>query len=406
MKNAESPFPRHVQAIYPREYRLSPGWRLLAFSLGLLLIGGGIAGIWLIAMAGQDMGNKGILLMIALILSALGVYLIVDILKYKVVLQHDAIEVHKTFSSRRMLCTQLQGRRLVRRHNAPEEIFLIPRDSQQKKIQIAKMLKTDAAFQSWMDNIVDLDAQEQQKQLDEIAADSNLGSSKGERMQRLETAKRNAKFANGAAVVVAIWLIVFPEPYTLLMLAALALPWLALLMMKQANGVYQLDGKSTDVKPNLALMIFMPCIALMLRSMVDINMVHYKAAMLPALVCGLALLVLGLMVDRALHSKFLMIIFLAFVFSAYGYGAVTLINARLDHAVAQTYQVQVLGKRVSSGKSTSYHLQLAAWGPIQQSEEVTVDSSVYRRIAMGDLACVNLHKGGLHMPWYVVYACQ
>ncbi|MFZ6875680.1 hypothetical protein ACO0LF_26740 [Undibacterium sp. Di27W] len=405
MKNTGSAFPSHLQASYPREYRLSLSWRLIALSLAIILIVGGMAGALLTTLEGQGLGNSPILLVVALILSAMGVFLLIDVLKYKIVLQHDAIEVHKMFSSRRLLRSQLQGRRLVRRHNAPEEIFLIPLDPQEKKIQIARMLNTDAAFQSWMDGITDLDAQEQQKQLDEIAADSNLGSSKAERLQRLETAKRHAKLANGAALVFSFWLIVFPEPYDLLVLFNLILPWLALLMMKLANGMYQLDAKPTDVKPNLALMIIMPCVALMSRSMANINLVNHSAALLTALACGLVLLTLGLLVDRALRSKFVMILFMVVMFCVYGYGGVTLVNVRLDHAATTSYQVQVLSKRISNGKSTSYHLQLAPWGPIRQSEDVTVDSTIFRSIAAGGMACVDLHRGGLHMPWYVVSTC-
>ena len=100
----------------------------------------------------------------------------------------------------------------------------------------------------------------------------------------------------------------------------------------------------------------------------------------------------------------MILVFTAISF-AYGYGAAGLLNSQLDHGTAETYHVQVLSKHISRGKHTSYHLQIAPWGLVRHADDVTVESEVYNGIAAGGTACVVLHKGGLHLPWFVVGAC-
>lgn len=67
------------------------------------------------------------------------------------------------------------------------------------------MLKTDVAFQAWMSAVTDLDQQDH--------ADTSLGDSKEERLQKLATAKKRARLLNGAAFVLSIWMIIYPQPY-------------------------------------------------------------------------------------------------------------------------------------------------------------------------------------------------
>ncbi|MES2040379.1 MAG: hypothetical protein V4495_21375 [Pseudomonadota bacterium] len=407
MTEDKYPFALQDRYTYPREYRIKPIWRVSISLLALIFIAGGLAGAVLEAAVLRASGMLAwLVLLLSLAVSALGLYMLLKTLRYKVVLHSDAIEVQEMSATTRLQRTQLQGRRMVRRNNSPEETQLIPRELHEKKIHIPKMLKTDAAFQAWMNTITDLDQQDQQKTLDEIAADTSLGSNKEERLQKLATAKKRANLLNGAAFVLSIWMIIYPQPYQLLMLVLLAMPWLALLLMKTAKGIYQIDGNTKDIKPNLAIMIFMPGLALMMRALTDFNLVNYTPVLQMALACSLTFTALALHLDWPLRSKPLMILVSTAISFAYGYGAAGLLNAQLDHGTAETYQVQVLSKHISHGKHTSYHLQIAPWGPVSHADDVTVESEVYNSIASGGMACVALHKGSLHLPWFVVGACE
>jgi hypothetical protein len=80
-------------------------------------------------------------------------------------------------------------------------------------------------------------------------------------------------------------------------------------------------------------------------------------------------------------------------------------NTFNDQSKASTYQVSVTGKHSTSGRSTSYYLRLAPWGPIQEPNQLSVTSSIYRGIEAGDQVCLGLHEGRLHLAWYQLTDC-
>jgi len=89
-----------------------------------------------------------------------------------------------------------------------------------------------------------------------------------------------------------------------------------------------------------------------------------------------------------------------------GFGAPALIDVRFDGAPAQPYRATVASMYVSHGKSTTYNLRLAPWGPMAQSGSVQVSSALYSALNPGDQVCVAWHGGALSIPWYVLRQCE
>ena len=85
---------------------------------------------------------------------------------------------------------------------------------------------------------------------------------------------------------------------------------------------------------------------------------------------------------------------------SYGYGLVTSGDTLPDHAKPERYSVSIVGKHTTSGRSTSYYLDLAPWGPIQDENRLGVSKRLYDAAGVGDLTCLELHQGYLHAPWY------
>lgn len=385
---------------YPLTYRMSMGWRLSMLAIAFIAVAAGLAMLHFF-LSGRDK----VLLAAGLPSLLAGLCLLFATLRYKVVLYRDAIEIHNLFSVKRLLCKQLRGRRQVPVGNGPPMIQLWPLDQKQRNLNIHGVLRTDAAFQEWMDNITDLDALDRQQTLDEIAADSNLGTTERERTDRLEARQQIAKVANVAGAVATVWAIAYPQPYGLLMMTLLAMPWLALLLMRSANGLYQVEGRKGDVRPHLAMPILMPGLGLLLRVLADFEMVHPKPAILLGLLCSLVMTSLFAYHDRIIRGKPLMVVVLAAAMTAYGFGAAGTINGYFDRAPTDIFQTQVTGKHASHGKSSSYYLQLAPWGPVDSAEDATVSRAMYDTTPTGSQVCVVLHKGLLRMPWYVVRHC-
>ena len=106
-------------------------------------------------------------------------------------------------------------------------------------------------------------------------------------------------------------------------------------------------------------------------------------------------------------AKDLLIPFLlVLLFSGYGLGGTAFINCLYDTSPATIYKAQVLDKRISSGKTTTYHLKLSSWGPRTEAEEVSVERDLYKYIEAGASVEVHLKPGLLEVLWYWVSTAE
>jgi hypothetical protein len=62
----------------------------------------------------------------------------------------------------------------------------------------------------------------------------------------------------------------------------------------------------------------------------------------------------------------------------------------------------VIDKRISSGKTTSYYLELEPWGPFAEPEEAKISRDEYESVAVGDSVRTALKPGLLNTKWYYV----
>lgn len=62
--------------------------------------------------------------------------------------------------------------------------------------------------------------------------------------------------------------------------------------------------------------------------------------------------------------------------------------------------VAVTGKRISSGKSTSYYVSLSPWGRYTADDEVSVSKSFYQSVHTEESLRIFLNDGKWGVPWY------
>jgi hypothetical protein len=89
----------------------------------------------------------------------------------------------------------------------------------------------------------------------------------------------------------------------------------------------------------------------------------------------------------------------------YGYGVVMDADTLLDHAPATTFATSVVGEHEVHGRSTTYYLDLAAWGPFGGTNKLSVPHSEYMQAQIGGAVCLALHPGYLHAQWYTRIEC-
>ena len=76
------------------------------------------------------------------------------------------------------------------------------------------------------------------------------------------------------------------------------------------------------------------------------------------------------------------------------------LNGLVDRAPARLIRTSIVGKYVSRGKSTSYHVVVSSWRPGQNEEKFRVSSAKYQSMYIGEPVVVEVHPGLFALPWY------
>lgn len=146
---------------YPRTYPASLEWRL--FFIVFLGIGVGCGLPYMILTVtgrGFSGGSPSILWLLPLPLG--GIYSILWVRRFKVILQPDAIESQRFFSTRRLIRSEIRERYILpgNAYGAFRQIVLVPRDGNAKELPILMIMRRDALFDAWFAAIPDADEQE------------------------------------------------------------------------------------------------------------------------------------------------------------------------------------------------------------------------------------------------------
>ncbi|HKD54923.1 MAG TPA: hypothetical protein VKB72_11985 [Steroidobacteraceae bacterium] len=386
-------------------YRMALWARALVIGVGLAFLGGAAALLLLVGRRAN--ASAGAALIAGLPLALLGGYLLLGGLRSRVVLTVDAIESYGALLMRRLARSDIKGRRLLRLQYGQTAVELVPREPGARPLKLSRSaMRTDAALETWLDSIPDLDIQEAAAARAEIASNPELGQTPEERLASLGRAKKRANTFNGATWAAAIWGFFYPQPYAVALLVVALLPWAAIILAAKSHGLYRLDARRNDVRPNLATPMYLPGFVLLMRAVQDLGVLNWQLALTYAVLATFIVFLAAVRSDPTLWERRSVAIALFCIMGAYGYGAVALGNSQLDGAAGQNYRVQVLAMHYSRGsRSTTYYLTLAPWGPRTSPEDVSVTRAVYADTRSGGQVCIHQGPGALGIGWYVVKNC-
>ncbi|MEI9929624.1 MAG: hypothetical protein WDM89_03400 [Rhizomicrobium sp.] len=212
-----------------------------------------------------------------------------------------------------------------------------------------------------------------------------------------------ASFWAGPALFV--WLMFWPQPYALPIAIALAMPWIAVLLVLNSRGAISLGLEDRAGRDSLSGIFILPSLTLFLRGMLDFTFLDTSRLIILTLViaAALALVLTRLLPKSPAHWGEWAL--LTLVTLGYSYGALVQLDTLPDRAVSQIYRATVSGKHIAHGKSWSYYLDLAPWGPDQEKSSARVPAGLYARIQPGMQVCAALHPGFIGMRWYDVDLC-
>jgi hypothetical protein len=380
--------------------------RVLVLGVGIAFAGGAIALALLVPRANPSGGAMG-LVVASLPLALLGGYLLLGGLRARVVLSGDTIESYGAFTVRRLARSDILGRRLLRLQYGQTAVELVPREPGMRPLKLSRSgMRTDAALEAWLNSIPDLDVREAEAARAEVASDPELGQTPEQRLESLARAKKLANTFNGLTWGALIWGFFYPQPYAVALLVIALLPWAAMMLAAKSHGLYRLDGRRNDVRPNLAVAMYLPGLVLLMRAVQDVGVLDWQLGLTYAVLATFVIFWAALRSDPRLRQHKSTVLVLVCLMGAYGYGAVVFGNSLLDTAAGQDYRVQVLAMHYSRGsKSTSYYLTLAPWGPRKEPGDVSVERGLYAATRPGAQVCIHQGPGALGIGWYVVNAC-
>jgi hypothetical protein len=390
--------------LYPRTYKASTGYLLFLGVASFLCALGGIAGIIYFG-TGHEMTSvrsESILVVLCSLFLLLGIYLISAVLTSRLILGPDFIEVKDFLSSKLLRRSAIAGYRILPTQYI-STLVLQPKAAGLKKLKIPLFFRTDGAFGEWFIGIPNLDSEDlgqSMAELEAVVARDTPGIDATE--ERIAAAYRTVKILNWAAGIASGWAWIYPNPYPLSMLAVGALPLIAIVLLARSHGLYQIEGRRNDARPSLAVAFILPSCILAFRAIQDLHFLEWKPLLLATLALAAVLTIFLLQSDPHFHNRAVAAVSLFFIGTMFCYGAIAQFDVLADHSAPASYQPEVLGKRADNGRTTTYYLRVAPWGPRHDSDEIAVSRSLYAAITPGQSVSIHLYSGALHLPWFSV----
>jgi len=390
--------------LIPSTYRIAKGWEIFIWiTLPILMI---VLGVGLIAplMAGEfDATLALILVPVSLAVEILLFLGLLETKRSKLIVEEDRLVNVLAFETRTLTFDKIKGYRIGKNY-----LHFIPKDEKnKKKLKITLYIGGYQELMSWVvRRFPDVDAEGLEEE-QEILNNEELGRTLEEREEKLKKTKNKTRVLNIAAWVVAVSTFFYPRYYQVQILLCSLIPIIGILLYRNSKGLVLLEDKKNPYFPDIGIALMIPSSILALRAMIDFTVFDYSNFWAPALIIATAL---GLLIFIGSPQKlslkkgntYTMIFVFLLVAGFYPYGFVVTTNAAFDESEPTYYKAEILNRRVSSGKSTTYYFELSPWGPETKAKEVSVSKDIYNSKSTGDSAVIYFSRGVYKIPYYLV----
>ena len=389
-----------------KEYKIGKGWAIFIYIFAPLLIA---LFVWLLIMPFvlDDTPIEMLYFFAPLSLGMIGLMVVglLDTIKGKVIVSSDTLSIRSTFINRDLKFQEIKGFQVEQNY-----IFVLPNTEKKKRIKISTYIGNSSELIMWLSsNFPDLHQVNEKKEEAEILDNFEYGRNVEERSSQLNQAKKVAKVLNWAGGLILVWTLFKPAPYEYAILASISLPIIAIFVVIYYKGLIKINEKnrgSGSAYPTVLSAILLSSCGLFLRALLDYDIFDYSNIWMPSIIIGIAMTVL--IVFRTQEFKFkklidyFTILSLTFFFFGFGFGSIVSLNCMYDESTPQAFQSKILNKRISSGKRTTYYIELAAWGTQSEKSDVSVTEELYEKLELDNNATIYLKKGWLKIPWFIV----
>ncbi|WP_299988634.1 hypothetical protein [uncultured Pontibacter sp.] len=325
---------------------------------------------------------------------------LLDTIKGRIIVHEDRIQVIKTLSDRSLQFDEIKGYRIAQGYLYVEST--IP---DKKRLKFSSSIGNSDAFYTWLTNsFPHLDDVEIIEESQEILTNAHYGRTVEEREATFNAARKKAKVLNWTGGLACAWALFWPEPYEYAILTAIAIPLITLITIKFSDGLFRLNENKESTYPSVSLAMFAPSFALGLRGLLDFNIFEYSNVWILMSILSGILFAIFFYRNQEFNFRrakgYVATSSIAIVLLCYSYGAVIMLNCFYDTSESQQYTATVVNKRISTGKNTSYYLELTKWGNQVKNDEVSVTEEFYNQFENGDEVTVYFQKGQFDIPWF------
>jgi hypothetical protein len=381
------------------EYRMSPGNKALTYLIAFALVAGGIYVVYLVLNQ-----RNWLLLIVAPVAIGLAWLIYYGTARVLLTIDESTVTYCNGFGTRSFLLDEIAGFRRGEKNG----LLLVPK-SGEKPMVISNTLEGRQELEAWVkERYKDIDAESAAEVEAEVLHNERYGLTEEERGLRLKQARRIA----GAGWIVAgtLFVLMFIAQWAFgwLILITLIFPLAAVYLTWYYKGILRLYTTKGKPYPSLGWAVFIVEVAAWIVTD-KLYSIYFMDArfweIVLALSVGMTLVWSAACRVAVAGEKYAFAIYFGLLLAAgvYSYTALVFTNCASDHQKAATFRVAISGKHISSGKYSSYYLELSPWGSYTDGSEYEVSSTAYRSVKVGDLVSVYLHPGKWGIPWYDVF---
>ena len=271
---------RHLITIMMEtEYSLSNGWKISTYILSAAIVGA-----MLYFFVDALSSSKDVLFWTGLFvaITALFGYFSIAACRSKIVFKNDEIIQYGTFKNKQLFFKEVKGIRVTSKivvieSNAPNKSNIVISDYGYIKNNTMLLVFLSGRFH-------DLDKANYNRELTEILNDPEIGVSTEDRKHKLIGTKKVARILNSLGIAIALWLFIYPHPYSLAICAGLIYPFIVLVYFFKDQEVFTLlDTEKKSAYPSLNSALVMPPLGLLIRALLDFDLLYFKDCIMPVM---------------------------------------------------------------------------------------------------------------------------
>jgi hypothetical protein len=384
-------------------YQLTTGRMLLYLVMSFVYLG--VSGFFLLK-SGSNLTEHNPVDAIFLIFALVALYLASYAIRTRLILTGDHMDYRSALRTRSVDRDQIEGIRTIRAKNGSyTRVYL---KDNRGTFTIPSSITNQDGVSQWLQSVTNLDQRDADQITRELSNEQTISSGQADPSALLGNAKL-VMYALSALAVIASFLAFRQTPS--LFLPSVVVLWLLPLvgvgMLHRFPLLYGFFKQKADPRAELVPVIVIPAFGLLFAFSAgdSTHIIHSNQILIWIAVIFIAFV--AAMLQPALNSvnRLGAIIGILVIGGLYSVGVIHTADTVPDHSIPQPFQAQVLDMHVSHGRSTSYYLSLAPWGPMTSVSNVDVSPRTYNQVQVGDYVCLGLYPGFLHAPWYTLTSC-